>query len=163
MMVLGQKVVEVYASGFIRPSKSPAGAPRKAEKGLILLEDFLLTDASIGFHLQQCRHTVYREGAHLGEFTRLQVSYLLICLSKSPSCLPTLWDYLSARMVALDYMSIPTKKGLLFRVHCVHPERFWPGPKLVRVIQMFLRLLSTSLLSPLTSMLRMSWLIRLIN
>ena len=95
VMVLEQKVVEVYANGFIRPSKLPASAPRQAEKGLILPEDFLLVDASMGFHLQQCRYTVCREGVHLGEFTRLQVSYLLICLSKSPSRPPALRDYSS--------------------------------------------------------------------
>ena len=33
-------------------------ALRQAGKGLILLEDFLLADASMVFHLQQCRHTV---------------------------------------------------------------------------------------------------------
>ena len=58
MVVLELKVVEVYANGFIRPSKSPAGAPRQAGKGLILPEDFLLADASMVFYLQQCRHTV---------------------------------------------------------------------------------------------------------
>ena len=40
VMVLEQKVVEVYANGFIRPSKSPAGAPKQAGKSLILPEDF---------------------------------------------------------------------------------------------------------------------------
>ena len=33
-------------------------APRQAGKGLILSEDLLLADASMIFHLQQCRHTV---------------------------------------------------------------------------------------------------------
>ena len=107
-MVPEQNVVEVYANGFIRPSKSPAGAPRQAGKGLILPEDFLLADASMGFHLQQCRHTVCRVGAHLGEFIRLQVSYLLICLSKSPSRPPALWNNSSAMTVPFDYVSIPT-------------------------------------------------------
>ena len=59
VVVLELKVMEVYANGFIRPSKSPADAPRQAGKGLILLENFLLADASMVFHLQQCRHTVY--------------------------------------------------------------------------------------------------------
>ena len=58
MVVLVLKMVEMYANGFIRPSKSPAAAPRQAGKGLILPEDFLLADASMVFHLQQCRHTV---------------------------------------------------------------------------------------------------------
>ena len=108
VMVLEQKVVEIYANGFIRPSKSPAGAPRQAGKDVILPKDFLLVDASMGFHLQQCKYTVCREGAHLGEFTWLQLSYLLICLSKSPSRPPALRDYASARTVAFDYVSIPT-------------------------------------------------------
>ena len=67
VVVLELKVVEVYANGFIRPSKSPAGAPRQAGKGLILPEDFLLADASMVFHLQQCRHIVCREGACLDD------------------------------------------------------------------------------------------------
>ena len=108
VMVLEQKVVEVYTNGFIRPFKSPAGTPRQAGKVLILLEDFLLADASMGFYLQQCRYTVCREGAYLGEFTRLQVSYLLIRLFKSPSRPPVLRDYSSAKTVTFDYMSIPT-------------------------------------------------------
>ena len=58
VVVLELKMVEVYANGFIRPSKSPAAAPRQVGKGLILLEDFLLADASIVFHFQQCRYTV---------------------------------------------------------------------------------------------------------
>ena len=33
-------------------------APRQAGKGLLLPEEFLLTNASMVFHLQQCRHTV---------------------------------------------------------------------------------------------------------
>ena len=40
VMVLEQKVVEVYANGFIRLSKSPAGNPRQPGKGLICLKDF---------------------------------------------------------------------------------------------------------------------------
>ena len=52
------KAMEVYANGFIKLSKSPAGAPRQAGKGLILPKDFLLANASIVFHLQQCRHRV---------------------------------------------------------------------------------------------------------
>ena len=40
VVVLKLMVVEVYANGFIRPSKSPAGTPRQARKGLILSEDF---------------------------------------------------------------------------------------------------------------------------
>ena len=55
VVVLKLMVVEVYANGFIRPFKSPAGAPRQAGKGLILPEDLLLADASMFFHLQQCR------------------------------------------------------------------------------------------------------------
>ena len=51
VIVLEQKVVEVYANGFIRPSKSSAGAPKQARKGLILPKDFLLADASMSFHL----------------------------------------------------------------------------------------------------------------
>ena len=51
LVVLELKVVEVYANGFIRLLKSPAGPPRQAGKGLILPEDFLLADASIVFHL----------------------------------------------------------------------------------------------------------------
>ena len=58
LVVLELKVVEVYANGFIRPSKSPAGTSRQAGKGLILSKDFLLADASMVFHFQQCRHTV---------------------------------------------------------------------------------------------------------
>ena len=60
-------------------------------------------------------------------------------------------------------VSIPTGEGLLFNVDCVYPGRPGPGPKLVRVVQMFLRLLSTFLLMPLTSMLRTCWSTRLIN
>ena len=142
VMVLEQKVVEVYAHGFIRLSKSPAGAPRQVEKGLILPEDFLLADASMGFHLQKCRHTVCREGAHLGEFTQLQVSYLLICFSKSPSRLPALRDYSSVRTVAFDYVSIPTKESLLPRIGRVRLGRPWLEPKSVRNVQVFIRLLS---------------------
>ena len=52
MMVLELKVLEMYVNGFIRPSKSPTGAPRQSEKSLILPEDFLLADASMVFHLQ---------------------------------------------------------------------------------------------------------------
>ena len=52
VVVLELKVVEVYANGFIRPSKSPAGTPRQAGKDLILPEDFLLADAIMVFHLQ---------------------------------------------------------------------------------------------------------------
>ena len=48
----------VDANGFIRQSKSSAGAPRQAEKGLILPKDLLLADASMVFYLQQCRHMV---------------------------------------------------------------------------------------------------------
>ena len=33
-------------------------APRQAGKGLLLLEEFLLANASMVFHLQQCRHAV---------------------------------------------------------------------------------------------------------
>ena len=51
-------------------------------------------------------------------------------------------------------VSIPTEKGSLPRVGHIHPERPWPRQKLVQVIQMFLRLLSTFLLAPLTSMLK---------
>ena len=40
-------------------------APRQAEKGLILSEDLLLADASIIFHLQQCRHTVCVQRTYL--------------------------------------------------------------------------------------------------
>ena len=39
----------------------------QAGKGLILSEDLLLTDASMVFHLQQCRHTVCKEGACLDD------------------------------------------------------------------------------------------------
>ena len=132
-MVLEQKVVEVYVNGFIRPSKSPASASRQAGKGLILSEDFLLADAGIGFHLQQCRHTVCREGAHLREFTQLQMSYLLICLSKSPTCPPSLQDYSSAKTVAFDYVSIPTT--------C--PPREALAWTKVQDVQVFIQLLST--------------------
>ena len=55
-------------------------------------------------------------------------------------------------------VSIPTREDSLLRVIRVHSERPLPGPKLVRVIQMFLWLLSTFLLTPLTLMLRTSWL-----
>ena len=79
VMVLKQKVVEMYANGFIRPSKSPAGAPRLAGKGLILPEDFLLADASMGFHFQQCRHTVC-----VKELTRLQTTKRVELLNSSP-------------------------------------------------------------------------------
>ena len=44
---------------------SPTAAPRQATKGLILPEDFLLADASMAFHLQQCRHTVCVRGTYL--------------------------------------------------------------------------------------------------
>ena len=37
----------------------------QAGKGLILSKDLLLADASMVFHLQQCRHMVYKEGAYL--------------------------------------------------------------------------------------------------
>ena len=40
------------------------------------------------------------------------------------------------------------------KVGRVHPERPWPGPKLVKVIQMLFRLLSIFLPAPLTLMLR---------
>ena len=62
-------MVEVYTNGFIRPFKSPVGAPRQARKGLSLPKNFLLADASMGFHLQQCRHTVCVKG-----LTQLQIT-----------------------------------------------------------------------------------------
>ena len=52
MVVLELKVMEMYANGFIRPSKSPADTSRQAEKSLILPKDFLLADASMVFYLQ---------------------------------------------------------------------------------------------------------------
>ena len=55
---INDHAIELVNANFIRPSKSPAGAPRQAGKGLILPEEFLLADASMVFHLQQCRHTV---------------------------------------------------------------------------------------------------------
>ena len=55
----------VDANGFTRPSKSPARAPRQAEKGLILQEDLLLADASMIFHLQQCGYTICIWGIYL--------------------------------------------------------------------------------------------------
>ena len=58
VVVLELKVVEVHASGFIKLSKSPAGALKLAGKGLILPENFLFADASMVFHFQQCRHMV---------------------------------------------------------------------------------------------------------
>ena len=58
VMVLELKVVEVYANGFIKLSKSPAYTPRYAKKDLILPEDFFLADASIVFHLQKYRYRV---------------------------------------------------------------------------------------------------------
>ena len=39
----------------------------QAKKGLILSEDFLLADASMVFHLQQCKHMVCKEGACLDD------------------------------------------------------------------------------------------------
>ena len=42
-------------------------APGQAGKGLVIPEDLLLADASIVFHLQQCRHMVCREGACLDD------------------------------------------------------------------------------------------------
>ena len=57
----------VDANAFIRPFESPASAPRQAGKGLILPEDFLLADASMVFHLQQCRHTGCKEGTCLDD------------------------------------------------------------------------------------------------
>ena len=42
-------------------------APGQAGKGLIIPEDLLLADASMIFHLQQCRHMVCREGACLDD------------------------------------------------------------------------------------------------
>ena len=39
--------------------------PGQARKGLILPEDLMLADTSMVFHLQQCRHTGYREEACL--------------------------------------------------------------------------------------------------
>ena len=65
MLVLELKMVEVYANGFIRLFKSPAGAPRQAGKGLILPENFLLADTSMGFYFQQCRYTVYVRETYL--------------------------------------------------------------------------------------------------
>ena len=59
MVVLELKVVEVYTYGFIRQSKSYADALRQAQKGLILPQDLLLTDANMVLYLQQCRYTVY--------------------------------------------------------------------------------------------------------
>ena len=56
---------QINANRFIRPFKLPAGTPRQAEKSLILLENFLLADASMSFHLQQCRNTVYVRGTYL--------------------------------------------------------------------------------------------------
>ena len=41
--------------------------PGQAGKGLIIPKDLLLADASMVFHLQQCRHTVCREGACLDD------------------------------------------------------------------------------------------------
>ena len=41
--------------------------PGQAGKGLIISEDLLLADASMVFHLQQCRDTVCREGACLND------------------------------------------------------------------------------------------------
>ena len=58
VVVLELKVMEVYANGFIRLSKSPVGTPRQAGKGLILPKDFLLADVGMVFHLCQCKHTV---------------------------------------------------------------------------------------------------------
>ena len=59
-------------------------------------------------------------------------------------------------------VSILTGEGSLSRVDRVHRKRPWPGPKLVQVIQMFFRLLSTFLPMPLISMLSTSWSTRLI-
>ena len=64
VVVVELQVVEMYANGFIRPSRSSAGAQRQAAKGLIFPEDFLLADASMVFHLQQCRHTICFRGTY---------------------------------------------------------------------------------------------------
>ena len=53
-------------------------------------------------------------------------------------------------------MMTPIGKGSLPRVGGIHPRILWPGSKLVQVIQMFLRLLSTFFPTSPTSMLRMS-------
>ena len=58
VVVLELKMVEVYTNEFIRPSKLPIATPKQAGKGLILPEDFLLADATMVFHLQQCRHII---------------------------------------------------------------------------------------------------------
>ena len=73
--------------------------------------------------------------------------------------LNTKWCLSSARKtiaLLVDGVIIPTREGSLPRVGRVHPGRPWPGLKLVRVIQMFLRLLSTFFPTPPTSMLRTS-------
>ena len=49
---INDHAIELVDANFIRSSKSPAGAPWQAGKGLILLEEFLLADTSIVFHLQ---------------------------------------------------------------------------------------------------------------
>ena len=54
----------IYSLGLVGLSKLPAGARRQVGKGLILPEDFVLADASIGFHLQQCRHTICIRGTY---------------------------------------------------------------------------------------------------
>ena len=50
-------------------------APRQAGKSLINLEDFLLADASMVFHLQQCGHTVCREEACLDDLHSCRQSF----------------------------------------------------------------------------------------
>ena len=64
MVVLELKVVEVYANGFIGPSKSPADAPRQVGKCLILPKNFLLADTSMVIYLLQCRYTVCIQGIY---------------------------------------------------------------------------------------------------
>ena len=62
---INDHAIKLVDANFIRPSKSPAGIPRQAEKGLILPEEFLLADASMIFYLQQCRHTICVGGTYL--------------------------------------------------------------------------------------------------
>ena len=56
-----------FDSQYGGDSHDKFNAPGQAGKGLILPEDLLLADASMVFHLQQCRHTVCREEACLDD------------------------------------------------------------------------------------------------
>ena len=66
-MHVGLDVHNCFDSYNGHDSHNKFSVPGQARKGLILREDLLLADASKVFYLQQCRHTVCREGACLDD------------------------------------------------------------------------------------------------